>query len=108
MNCIIEGNLSVFAFREEGVSFIYCPALNLTGYGNNTKEAQSSFKTVLYEYLKYTIENKTLADDLTAHGWKNNKQPSPFAILSKDKELKRVINKGISIKLASIKIPAMA
>ncbi|MBI3720027.1 MAG: hypothetical protein HY252_15700 [Sphingobacteriales bacterium] len=61
--------LPVIAFIEDNVNMLYCPALDLTGYGNNEREAQKSFETVLAEYLQYTTTKGTLLADLKKLGW---------------------------------------
>lgn len=105
---MITGKISTFSFREDGCSFVYCPSLDLVGYGLNAKEANDSFKVVLYEYLKYTTENGTLEADLAQHGWRNNKQPSPSSMIGRNKELKRVLDKGISVSMKQVKIPSLS
>ena len=51
--------LSVIAFQEDDVFFIYCPALDCSGYENNESEAQTSFELTLEEYFKYTTNKNT-------------------------------------------------
>jgi len=43
--------------------------LDLSGYGDSEDEAHNSFQTVLTEYLRYTVNKKTLGIDLESHGW---------------------------------------
>ena len=63
--------LDVLIKKDENNVFIsYAPALDLSGCGYSLEEAQQSFETVLTEYLKYTISNGTLEEDLLAHHWK--------------------------------------
>ncbi len=68
--------LSVYSWNdtEDGVYYLYAPALNLTGYGNTEKEAEESFKVVLDEYINYTTNKKTLYEDLENHGWLVNRK----------------------------------
>jgi len=93
----VETELALVSFQEEGVYFVYCPALDLTGYGDNEEEAKSSFATTLKIYLDYTINNNTLLEDLEKHGWRiksKNKLKSPdFAFLFKHNEqFKSIVN----------------
>jgi hypothetical protein len=91
--------LPVIAFTEDNVHMIYCPALDLTGYGKNEGEAQKSFETILAEYLKYTTTKGTLFADLKKLGWvikKTKKQtasPPPISeLLEKNEEFSRIFN----------------
>jgi len=67
-NRSIEFNLPLILFRENEVFIAYCPALDLTGTGNNEKEAFESFNITMGEYFLYTTRKKTLAEDLVKHG----------------------------------------
>ena len=60
----VETELALMSIQEDGVCFVYCPALDLTGYGDNEEEAKNSFATTLKIYLDYTIRNNTLWEDL--------------------------------------------
>ena len=62
--------LSLVAFEDDGVCYVYCPALDLTGYGQNESEAKNSFEQTLQLYMNYTINKNTFFDDLKAHDWK--------------------------------------
>jgi hypothetical protein len=62
-------NLSLIAFREDKKFILFCPALDLSGYGNTEKEAEVSFTVSLKEFFKYTTENKTLESELSKLGW---------------------------------------
>lgn len=63
----------VIIFEEDGVTFIYTPALDLTGYGRDEDEARASFGETLEEFLRYTINKGTLHDVLVSYGWKVGK-----------------------------------
>ena len=65
----VSVNLAVFFFEEDGQSIAYCPALDLSGYGNNEFAADADFKVVLAEYFRYTVEMNTIFEDLESHGW---------------------------------------
>lgn len=68
----VEVRLSFISFKDSGCQIIYCPALDLSGYGKTKEEAKSSFEIVLEEFLKYTIHKGTLVKDLEALGWKRS------------------------------------
>jgi hypothetical protein len=95
----VDFQLPVISFIEDNTHIIYCPALDLSGYGNDEFEARASLDTVLEEYLIYTMNKKTLWTDLKKLGWsiKRNKQkpatPPPMSeLLEKNQEFSRIFN----------------
>jgi hypothetical protein len=95
----VDFQLPVISFIEDNTSIIYCPALDLSGYGNDEFEARTSLDTALEEYLTYTMNKKTLWSDLKKLGWmvKKNKQkaaiPPPMSeLLEKNQEFSRIFN----------------
>src|SRR5438876_10654668 len=89
----------LISFIDDNTHIIYCPALDLNGYGNDETEARQSFDTVLEEYLNYTINKKTLWADLRKLGWtiRKSKQkpatpPSMSELLEKNEEFSRIFN----------------
>ena len=70
----IDFNIPIITFIENNISFVYCPALDLTGYGNNDDEAQASFNEALDTFFKYTIHKKTFLSELERLGWKTSKK----------------------------------
>src|SRR5579872_6338264 len=94
----VDFQLPVISFIEDNTSIIYCPALDLSGYGNDEFEARASLDTVLEEYLTYTMNKKTLWADLKKLGWviKKNKQkaatpPLMSELLEKNQEFSRYL-----------------
>jgi len=71
---VITTELSLVSFVEDNLFFVYCPALDITGYGNNEEEAKKSFDQTLKMYFEDTIDNNTLLKDLEHHGWEIKKQ----------------------------------
>ena len=63
-------NLSLITFEEEGSHIVYCPPLDLSGYGDTAIEALESFQVTLDELLKYTTNKGTLWNELERLGWK--------------------------------------
>ena len=61
--------LEVVFFRKDETTVAYCPALDLSAYGDNQKEAKQEFAQSFYEYSSYCIDNDTLKKDLFEHGW---------------------------------------
>lgn len=94
-------NLQVplISFIDDKTSIIYCPALDLSGYGNTESEAKKSFDIVLTEYFNYTINKKTLWADLKKLGRKVKKSklkpatPPPMSqLLEKNEEFSSIFN----------------
>ena len=61
--------LSLIEFKEEDVTIIYSPALDLSGYGHSQVEAKNSFSESLHEFFRYTNNKKTLDKVLKKLGW---------------------------------------
>jgi hypothetical protein len=71
-----EFNLSLFQFEDDGVTIVYSPALDLSGYGNDDKEARNSFKEALQEFLRYSLNKGTFLKELKRLGWMITKKKS--------------------------------
>lgn len=67
---IIDFELSLIAYEEEGLHVVYSPALDLFGYGATEREAEKSFSITLGEHIRYTTNKNTFLKDLKIHGWK--------------------------------------
>lgn len=97
----IKCNLPLILFKQDNVVVSYCPALDLSGYGNTETESNKSFETVLAEYFRYTLNKNTLADDLKKMGWKlRGKQlrkcptpPTMDKLLETNKDFRHIFNK---------------
>ena len=61
--------LSLVEFKEEDVTIVYSPALDLSGYGHSEAEAKNSFSKALHEFFRYTNNKKTLDKVLKKLGW---------------------------------------
>ena len=97
-NSTVNMELTLISFIEDNVYFVYCPALDLTGYGDNEKEAKNSFSQTLKMYIDYTTDKKTFIQDLEGHGWmvknrKNLKSPDFDFLLQYNKQFKSIVNK---------------
>lgn len=95
----IKCNLPLIIFEEEDSVITYCPALDISGYGATEEEAKKSFEVTLTEYFKYTVNKKTLAEDLKKNGWiiKKNlrKEPVPPTMeqmLQNNDDFSRIFN----------------
>lgn len=63
-------NLSVISFKEDDVFIIYCPSLDVSGYGYSKKEAEDSFNLIMADFFNEATVNGTLLDELKRLGWK--------------------------------------
>jgi hypothetical protein len=63
-------NLPLITFEEDGSHIVYCPPLDLSGYGDTEEEAIRSFHVTLDEFFKYTTNKGTLWKELERLGWK--------------------------------------
>ncbi|MDP4262303.1 MAG: hypothetical protein Q8941_07205 [Bacteroidota bacterium] len=97
----VDLQVPLISFIDDNTHIIYCPVLDLSGYGNDETEARKSFDTVLEEFLAYTINKKTLWTDLKKLGWiikKINKKnptatPPPISgLLETNEEFSRIFN----------------
>ncbi|HEY4787807.1 MAG TPA: hypothetical protein VIH57_17245 [Bacteroidales bacterium] len=66
----VSFKLPIIAFEEDGAKIVYCPALDLSGYGLDENEADESFKISLDQFISYTIHKNTLDKELRRLGWK--------------------------------------
>lgn len=92
-------NLPLIIFEEDNNVITYCPALDLSGYGPTEAEANKSFEVTLTEYFRYTVNKKTLAEDLRKLGWTLRKSlkkepipPTLTNLLNKNKDFSRIFN----------------
>ncbi len=69
---MLEFDLPLIIFKEDGTTICYCPSLDLSGYGYSEKEAVASYKYALGQYFEYTTEHHTLLQDLKRLGWLTN------------------------------------
>lgn len=91
--------LPIISFKEDNSEILYCPALDLSGYGLNEKESIDSFNHTLGEFLLYTTRKKTLASELQKLGWTLRKSkakpmypPTMSELLEKNKNFSRIFN----------------
>ena len=112
----VNVEVPLLSFIEDKSHIIYCPALDLSGYGKTETEAKKSFEIHLHEYLQYTTNKNTLWIDLKKLGWtikKNLKKPAvPPAmshLLETNEEFNRIFNNYSYKKFdTGISLPAYA
>lgn len=108
--------LDIIIFKENDTTIVYCPPLEVYGYGNDENEAQESFKISLAEFFRYGVNKKTLRLELSRLGWKLKKSktkpmiPPPITeLLASNENLSRIYNNFDFRKTAtSVTIPAVA
>ncbi len=106
----VEVRVDLIEYQEDGIHYVFSPALDLVGYGETPKKARESWETVLSEYFRYAMNKNTLEEDLRSRGWKQNKndyQPPAFDwLLLHNQDLSEVYNKHDFRKVSSpIKVP---
>jgi len=89
--------IGVITYNGDNSIIAYCPSLELVGCGYTEREALESFNIVLEEYIRYTIENGTLIEDLKEHGWiiKDRGKitpPKTLELLQKNKDFDEIVN----------------
>ncbi|MCI1188070.1 type II toxin-antitoxin system HicB family antitoxin [Hymenobacter sp. DH14] len=62
---------------DSGQYVAYCPALEVSSYGDTEEEARAAFEDALAIFIKDTAERGTLDQFLLALGWRLLKQPEP-------------------------------
>jgi len=65
----VNVSLGMYLFKEEESYIVYCPALDLSAYGNSEEHAKKSFEDVLSITIEYMLNKNTMKNDLINHGW---------------------------------------
>lgn len=75
-NTTIGVKLEMYLFQEDSAYIVYCPALDLSAYGETAEDAKKEFEKIFEMHMTYCINKKTLYQDLKDHGWnvKSKKQ----------------------------------
>lgn len=92
-------NLPLIRFEEDGCKIAYCPALDVSGYGNSAEEALESFKISLEEFFRYVTNKKTFEKEMERMGWtishnrKREMTPPPMTkLLQENDNFSRIFN----------------
>jgi hypothetical protein len=94
----IEVNLAMILFEEDGSKILYCPALDISGYGIDESAAFDSFKTTMSEFFTYTIRKGMLLSELSHLGWKVKRKGKPMTpptmqqLLERNDNFSRIFN----------------
>lgn len=74
-NKFLDISIILYEFMDEdNVFFVYSPHLDISGYGKTPSDAKESFKVALDDFLSYTLNKKTLHQELIRLGWKADKK----------------------------------
>ena len=112
----IEVSLDLITFKEDDTVIVYCPPLEVYGYGLDENEARESFKVSLSEFFRYCLNKNTLRQELQRLGWQLKKSkykpmipPKITDLLTSNENLSRIYNNHDFMKTAtSVSIPAVA
>ena len=108
--------LDLITFKEDNTTIVYCPPLEVYGYGVDENEANESFKISLTEFFKYCTNKNTLRLELKRLGWQLKKSktkpmipPTITELLSSNENLSRIYNNFDFRKTATnVSIPEVA
>jgi len=109
----VNVSLGMYLFKEGESYIVYCPALDLSAYGDSEEHAKKSFEDVFSLTIKYMLNKKTMKEDLINHGWqikslKQHKIKAPtFETMLKNNESFREIleNKEYTVYKQPVGIP---
>lgn len=74
----INVNIQVVLFQQDGIWVAYCPALELSSYGDNEKDAKQAFEQTMNIFLSETHRKGTLERYLLKLGWQLQQIPKPI------------------------------
>ena len=106
----IDVQLSVIFYKEDGIYYAYCAALDILGYGNTEIEARKSFEIMVKETLTDAVANGTLLAMLKSYGWSNNQEPPKTSdLINSNSELADIINNKVyKTVFEAVNIPCIA
>ena len=67
--------LDVLFLKEDHLIVAFCPALDLTSYGDDTKDAQAAFDDALQIFIEESVKRGSLEKQLLSLGWSMVKKP---------------------------------
>ena len=72
----IKVGVNVFILKEDDLFVAYCPALELSSYGETKDEAKESFKQAMHILIEDTQRKGTLEKLLLSLGWTLRLKPN--------------------------------
>jgi predicted RNase H-like HicB family nuclease len=73
----IKITIQIVLFQEDNMWVAYCPALELSSYGDDQQDAKTAFREALDIFLKETDRKSTLERYLLKLGWQLQIKPKP-------------------------------
>lgn len=74
----INVTVQVVLFQEDGIWVAYCPALELSSYGDDKDDAREAFEAAMKIFLSETDRKGTLERYLLKLGWQLQQKPRPI------------------------------
>lgn len=71
----INVNVQVALFQEDGIWIAYCPALEVSSYGDDQSDAKQAFEEAMKIFLAETERKGTLEKYLLKLGWQLQQKP---------------------------------
>ena len=108
--------LDLYSFIEDESRVIFCPSLDLYGYGKTLEDAEKAFAFTLTSFLDYTTQKQTLVPILKKLGWEISENdaseirpPQMDKLLMDNEGFKDLLtNKEYRKKHKQVTIPALA
>jgi hypothetical protein len=99
--------VQVALFQEEGIWVAYCPALELSSYGDDPGDAREAFEEAMKIFLDETERKGTMERYLLKLGWQLQQKPKPVYNQPKLSLLdnKRILSKNPEIFTEKVSIP---
>ena len=115
-NKSISVTLGMYLFKEGKSFIVYCPAFDLSAYGDSEDQAKQSFADVFQMTLKYMLSKNTMKEDLLNHGWqikslkqRKIKAPSLETMLKNNDSFRELLeNKEYKTYRQTVGIPEFA
>src|SRR5438876_11696203 len=111
----VDVNVLVVTFIEDSLYYYYAPQLDVYGYGQTETEAKESFEITLHEFFRYTLNKRTLHDELMRMVWKVQKKnrsvvaPGFAELLDTNPELHNIVETRPFTKTHhNVQMPAFA
>jgi hypothetical protein len=109
----VKVSLGMYLFKEGESYIVYCPALDLSAYGDSEEQAKNGFADIFAMTIKYMLNKKTMKDDLINHGWqikslkqKKIKAPSFDTMLKNNESFREILeNKEYTTYKQHVGIP---
>ena len=105
----ITVQLDVFLLEDEDKIYVaFCPALNLSSYGNTLNDAKKAFDEVVSIFVEETTKKGTLEKVLLKLGWTLKALPKPIFEPPKlsTQFMQQMVNGGAHVNSTKVSIPA--